>query len=99
MPMSVPMRRAIAGTGVCILMLLYMPDSAVVIAIAGPCAAWYCWRHPPEGCCQSCGYDLTGLTSDECPECGARPEPGAQRHAAATLNRDVHPLPPAGPGS
>lgn len=26
----------------------------------------------PDGCCQACGYDLTGNTSGFCPECGSR---------------------------
>jgi hypothetical protein len=29
------------------------------------------WRPPfPGGSCQSCGYDLTGLSVLRCPECG-----------------------------
>lgn len=27
-------------------------------------------RSPPGQCCQSCGYDLTGLATSTCPECG-----------------------------
>jgi len=27
---------------------------------------------PPDGHCQSCGYDLTGNVSGVCPECGER---------------------------
>jgi hypothetical protein len=29
-------------------------------------------RRRAEGCCLGCGYDLRGLTSGRCPECGAR---------------------------
>ena len=28
------------------------------------------WRRPPEGHCQTCGYNLTGNVSGVCPECG-----------------------------
>lgn len=28
------------------------------------------WAPPPPGHCQSCGYNLTGLTENRCPECG-----------------------------
>lgn len=28
-------------------------------------------RRPRPGCCQGCGYDLTGNVSGRCPECGA----------------------------
>lgn len=31
-------------------------------------------RHYPAGCCQECGYDLTGNESGRCPEC-AQPFP------------------------
>jgi len=27
-------------------------------------------RKPPPGPCKDCGYDLTGNSSDRCPECG-----------------------------
>lgn len=28
-------------------------------------------KAPPPGSCQTCGYDLQGLTINRCPECGA----------------------------
>ena len=31
---------------------------------------WRRDRRKPEGCCQNCGYDLTGNESGVCPECG-----------------------------
>jgi hypothetical protein len=31
---------------------------------------WYRDRRRPKGCCQGCGYDLTGNLSGICPECG-----------------------------
>ena len=31
---------------------------------------WSSRRRIPEGCCQSCGYALEGLTTSTCPECG-----------------------------
>jgi hypothetical protein len=36
---------------------------AVIVAIPT-------FRDNPVGCCQTCGYDLTGNTSGRCPECG-----------------------------
>jgi len=30
--------------------------------------------------CSACAYDLTGLTTTTCPECGARIEPEPERH-------------------
>jgi predicted amidophosphoribosyltransferase len=37
--------------------------------------AWTAWRwrrdrRPPPGCCQRCGYNLTGNVTGRCPECG-----------------------------
>ena len=34
---------------------------------------WWCdrRRRPGEGCCQECGYNLTGNVSGRCPECGS----------------------------
>lgn len=29
----------------------------------------------PEGCCRRCGYDLSGVRADNCPECGDRVRP------------------------
>jgi len=37
-------------------------------------ASWRRWRSPV-GRCATCGYDLTGLESDRCPECGAATQP------------------------
>jgi hypothetical protein len=31
---------------------------------------WSRARCPPRGCCQTCGYNLTGNTTGVCPECG-----------------------------
>ena len=33
---------------------------------------WRRDRRKPEGCCQECGYDLTGNVSGVCPECGSK---------------------------
>ena len=48
-----------------------------VVIAAGAVAAdlptiilWRRDRRPPEGHCQTCGYNLTGNTSGRCPECG-----------------------------
>ena len=32
--------------------------------------AFHC-EHPEPGHCSQCGYDLRGIASDRCPECGA----------------------------
>lgn len=45
---------------------------------------WRRTRKPPKGHCQSCGYDLTGNVSGQCPECNAATAPSTerqQRHA------------------
>ncbi len=55
---------------------------ALVLAVWGsyPFLPWYKrWRRRSAGLCENCGYDLRGLTSSRCPECGsvfARPRSG-----------------------
>lgn len=39
--------------------------------------AWRAYRRRRRGLCEACGYNLTGLTSSTCPECGCAFEPGA----------------------
>lgn len=41
------------------------------LLLASPCA-WFWYRHfnRTPGICESCGYDLRGLTAGKCPECG-----------------------------
>jgi hypothetical protein len=39
-------------------------------AVAAPWRFVQWWRRPRPGCCQGCGYDLTGNVSGRCPECG-----------------------------
>jgi hypothetical protein len=36
-------------------------------------------RRIPPGCCQGCGYNLTGNVSGICPECGAETTPEGHR--------------------
>jgi hypothetical protein len=44
----------------------------IVSALMFAYAARRC-RRPAVGCCQSCGYNLTGNVSGRCPECGTDP--------------------------
>ncbi len=46
---------------------MWIPCLLVVLPTA---ILWWRDRRPPSGCCQTCGYDLTGNTSGVCPECG-----------------------------
>jgi hypothetical protein len=46
---------------------------AGVSCLLAQCGSWISyriWPIPGEGCCQECGYDLTGLLERRCPECG-----------------------------
>lgn len=48
------------------------------LLLASPCA-WFWFRHYTRtpGICDSCGYDLRGLTTGKCPECGHFERAGA----------------------
>ena len=43
----------------------------VLVFFAGPVSMLVMWRMKPEGQCSQCGYDVRGVTSGKCPECGA----------------------------
>jgi predicted RNA-binding Zn-ribbon protein involved in translation (DUF1610 family) len=51
----------------------------IPLAILIPLAVWLFRRayHTPPAVCRSCGYDLTGNVSGECPECGTAVPAGA----------------------
>lgn len=42
----------------------------IAAAVTAPWCIIQWWRRPRPGCCQGCGYDLTGNVSGRCPECG-----------------------------
>lgn len=47
----------------------------LVLAAAMLLIAWLVWhgnRGETQGLCTECGYNLTGLTTERCPECGTR---------------------------
>jgi hypothetical protein len=60
--------------------IVLMPAVPLLLATAG---VYRHWSRPvgptyPAGCCQKCGYDLTGNVSGTCPECGTeigQPDP------------------------
>lgn len=49
---------------------LWIPTVALLIWCA---LAWRRARFPRPGLCPRCGYDLAGLPSEQCPECGRTP--------------------------
>ena len=67
------------------------------VYLAGPwlVIAWWAWRYPtrapaddgtplPRWHCANCLYNLQGLTSDRCPECGAITGTPTEQHTQAT---------------
>jgi hypothetical protein len=46
--------------------------AAGVAALTGIALAGRLWTTTPPNTCAACGYDLRGVRSDRCPECGAR---------------------------
>lgn len=54
----------------------------ILTALAALRRRIYRWRHPNANPCKHCGYDLTNLTIDHCPECG-RPIPSPNPRPAA----------------
>jgi hypothetical protein len=48
-----------------------LPLWTLVLLIAAPTGVlWWRDRRHPEGDCPSCGYDLAGIATGVCPECG-----------------------------
>ena len=53
--------------------LIYLslpPQPPFFLMVIATSALWWLDRRYPRGCCQRCGYDLTGNESGTCPECG-----------------------------
>ncbi len=46
----------------------------LLLAVIATSVLWRLDRRFPLGCCQNCGYDLTGNVSGVCPECGTEVE-------------------------
>lgn len=44
----------------------------IITAVATAILFWRDRRPIPPHCCSTCGYNLTGNTSNVCPECGTR---------------------------
>ena len=61
-----------AGTLIYLSLPPQLPFFLMVIATS---ALWWLDRRYPRGCCQRCGYDLTGNVSGTCPECGTAVRP------------------------
>ena len=60
---------ALVGLVPCFATLYSIP----VAVLVGLPIAWYRWQQRPiPRHCRKCRYDLTGNTSDVCPECGER---------------------------
>ena len=54
---------------------IYMPMWIPLLAVAVPSLiGWRRNRPPPPSHCRECGYNLAGLTSGRCPECGTEVE-------------------------
>ena len=54
---------------------IYMPMWIPLLAVGVPSLiGWRRNRPPPPGHCGECGYNLAGLTSGRCPECGTKVE-------------------------
>ena len=54
---------------------LLVPFWMILVIVAIPTfILWRRDRRYPEGCCQGCGYDLTGNESGVCSECGTEAE-------------------------
>ena len=60
-----------AGPGILGIWKAALPFWLVVVALSIlTTILWWRDHCPPKGHCQTCGYDLTGNVSGQCPECG-----------------------------
>jgi hypothetical protein len=60
--------KAVDGNQSCWLTLSLLPSAWQMLSAW--CVTTWAMKTPRSGMCVACGYDLTGLTSDRCPECG-----------------------------
>lgn len=60
--------KALDGNQSCLLTLSLLPSAWQMLSAW--CVTRWARKTPRSGMCTACGYDLTGLTSDRCPECG-----------------------------
>ncbi len=64
----------IRSEGLAITLSLAVWYVSYALLLGVPLLLWVCWARPRNsGACATCGYDLRGLTTGPCPECGILP--------------------------